>query len=593
MASSEKRGVPECGFSVDGTQKGSIPIKVESRAKGKKVTILSNVRGNGQLLCSTLSSLLGIGGTIGHEAGQQVIQLQGSQQERVTDALRQLKCLRGVKEDEKPKKPAKQAEVASRHCAYDKFLRQDSKPSLAKMLESEAYAPKCLPGAECYRWHGFWVYCRGCCEQTDDDDVWEEGGLSYDPSLDKPQGADEVGAPMRPTNLAQLDGYLRKLGMLAEVGEAAVTWGLRNELRCAPLGTTLAEYRRMAVGPGASLIESDTGKKRRSSKKPKEKVKATPSLKPTQSLRSQSAIQVPQEEGCFRCPVCQNNFGLYKTLKTHMKLSHNMAAPVKALVSVTPKQKPRSAVSRASSIPARARPTNTSRWERNTGLGKLQESEKPQESLQNAEPLSPTPSLEPPLEPSIPTPPDPSSESAEWCENCPICQQSISLNLLQRHVEACLENPMVTQQWQTCPVCEDKFHPDAIDAHVRSCLDEVEAEEEDDDADDAASEDSDASDGIAGHPIDLNGYPVVRLRKAFMPCPPDVTQIAASKDDLFLRLWQQPEQEGGYWAWGCLVTWEQDDYYGVKLGYIPLSHLAENDVSKPEEAQTVRRWGRR
>lgn len=40
-----------------------------------------------------------------------------------------------------------------------------------------------------YRWHGFWVYCRGCCEQTDDD-VWEEGGtLSYDPSRDdKPQG---------------------------------------------------------------------------------------------------------------------------------------------------------------------------------------------------------------------------------------------------------------------------------------------------------------------------------------------------------------------------------------------------------------------
>ena len=34
-----------------------------------------------------------------------------------------------------------------------------------------------------------------------------------------PWGADEVGAPMRPTNLAQLDGYLRKLGMLAEAGD--------------------------------------------------------------------------------------------------------------------------------------------------------------------------------------------------------------------------------------------------------------------------------------------------------------------------------------------------------------------------------------
>ena len=28
----------------------------------------------------------------------------------------------------------------------------------------------------------------------------------------------------------------------------------------------------------------------------------------------------------------------------------------------------------------------------------------------------------------------------------------------------------------------------------------------------------------------------------------------------------QRVQEGGYWAWGCLVTWERNDYYGVKLG---------------------------
>ena len=28
----------------------------------------------------------------------------------------------------------------------------------------------------------------------------------------------------------------------------------------------------------------------------------------------------------------------------------------------------------------------------------------------------------------------------------------------------------------------------------------------------------------------------------------------------------QRVQEGGYWAWRCLVTWERNDYYGVKLG---------------------------
>ena len=36
-----------------------------------------------------------------------------------------------------------------------------------------------------FRWHGYWVYCRGCCEQTDDD-VWEESARFCDPSLDRP-----------------------------------------------------------------------------------------------------------------------------------------------------------------------------------------------------------------------------------------------------------------------------------------------------------------------------------------------------------------------------------------------------------------------
>ena len=53
-----------------------------------------------------------------------------------------------------------------------------------------------------------------------------------------------------------------------------------------------------------------------------------------------------------------------------------------------------------------------------------------QESLQNAEPLSPTITLEPPLESSIPTPPDPSLESAEWCENCPICCLALRMKVV-------------------------------------------------------------------------------------------------------------------------------------------------------------------
>ena len=40
--------------------------------------------------------------------------------------------------------------VAARVCAYDKFLRQgDERKDLAKLLQNEARAPQCLPGAEC------------------------------------------------------------------------------------------------------------------------------------------------------------------------------------------------------------------------------------------------------------------------------------------------------------------------------------------------------------------------------------------------------------------------------------------------------------
>ena len=39
-------GIPACGFLVSATKAGQVPIAVEKRAKGKKVTIISNVSGN-------------------------------------------------------------------------------------------------------------------------------------------------------------------------------------------------------------------------------------------------------------------------------------------------------------------------------------------------------------------------------------------------------------------------------------------------------------------------------------------------------------------------------------------------------------------
>ena len=59
----------------------------------------------------------------------------------------------------------------------------------------------------------------------------------------------------------------------------------------------------------------------------------------------------------------QHHFGLYKTLKGHMQLSHNQLAPPKSLVSFTPpKAKP--SLGRTSSVPPKAAKSG-SRWAQN------------------------------------------------------------------------------------------------------------------------------------------------------------------------------------------------------------------------------------
>jgi len=90
-------GLPACGFLVAATKAGQVPIAIEKRAKNKKVTVVSNVQGNARALCTALTTLLGIGGTT-HERGPKVaeVEVQGEQVERVTAALVQLGCLRGM-----------------------------------------------------------------------------------------------------------------------------------------------------------------------------------------------------------------------------------------------------------------------------------------------------------------------------------------------------------------------------------------------------------------------------------------------------------------------------------------------------------------
>jgi len=58
-----RQGVPACGFGVSATKKGELPLRIEKRARGKKVTLIPNVVGDASKLARALMGMLGVGGT--------------------------------------------------------------------------------------------------------------------------------------------------------------------------------------------------------------------------------------------------------------------------------------------------------------------------------------------------------------------------------------------------------------------------------------------------------------------------------------------------------------------------------------------------
>lgn len=95
--------LPACGFAVYADKAGQLPLAIERRAKGKRVTVINGVKGNARALCQSLTTLLGVGGTV-HSKGQLFdVEVQGEQTERVSSALRQLACVRGPGEQRSEK----------------------------------------------------------------------------------------------------------------------------------------------------------------------------------------------------------------------------------------------------------------------------------------------------------------------------------------------------------------------------------------------------------------------------------------------------------------------------------------------------------
>ena len=77
-------------YTVTRTKKGKLPISYENRSKGKKVTVISNVSGNGELLLAELRKRLGVGGV----SRGTFIELQGDQQKFVDEFFSKHPCVK-------------------------------------------------------------------------------------------------------------------------------------------------------------------------------------------------------------------------------------------------------------------------------------------------------------------------------------------------------------------------------------------------------------------------------------------------------------------------------------------------------------------
>lgn len=277
MATARGGGLPACGFLVTMEKAGQLPLSIERRAKGKRVTVISGVRGNARALCTALTTLLGVGGTT-HPRGplQADVEVQGEQQDRVAQALAQLGCLRGP--GGKPP-PA----VAERDCGYDEFLKRDVPTSSDRKPRTVASAPPVeLPeppaDAPCAKWHGYWIYCQGACTPVDLSNIWLETSFEL---LASDREALGIFCVTSTEGRSQLDAALGRLGMTAEVGEAIARY--HRERREAEL-----ELRRRQNAPQVSLC--------------------------AQRPRSAASGAEP-----LTCELCGATFSMKKTLELHRR----------------------------------------------------------------------------------------------------------------------------------------------------------------------------------------------------------------------------------------------------------------------------------
>lgn len=236
-------GLPPCGFAVGGTKKGDLVLKVEKRARGKKVTVIPNVTGDATKLVRALQSLLGVGGTVRQAENRTFsVEVQGEQTTRVEKVLLDFQCIRGVSssglEDVRTRSDPKRTDSAVDRSAATKFLAQTQG---GKPLSAEEERRRALEQEA-----DFYGRLWATVGNSDMSDVWEE-------SLSENLRVESESIPVT-QELGDLNVSLKALGMLAECGRAIKEFWDTS-------GFTIQQFRKMALNPGAHLLDDGPGRR--------------------------------------------------------------------------------------------------------------------------------------------------------------------------------------------------------------------------------------------------------------------------------------------------------------------------------------------
>ena len=197
--STRRPGLPLCGFFVEVLPGSKVPLKVRKTAKGKKVTILSNISGDRSKAVTTLKHMLGVGGDLCLD-DKNSIELQGDQTLRIVPILKQMGAMTSEEKD------VVTAPMRKTVASWE--------PKVLLPLSSQPTSQACKLV------HGnYWPYCLGNCSYCPPlTDVFEGLDIFCDwyEYIEKPVVV-SVSGRMSDT---ELDEAMDLLGLKATVGYA-------------------------------------------------------------------------------------------------------------------------------------------------------------------------------------------------------------------------------------------------------------------------------------------------------------------------------------------------------------------------------------